>query len=66
VVYATQRPLRDKTQHAHETDIHASGGFQTLYPCKRAVQTHAIDCHLKMQQTLLLTTLITCNTKYVL
>ena len=65
MVYATQRPLRDNTQHTQQTDIHASGGIRTLNPCKRATQTHALDCHLKMQQTVLLTNIITLNTKSV-
>jgi len=63
VVYATQRPLRANTQQA---DIHASGGVRTLNPWNRAAQTHASDCHLKMQQTILPNNFITFNTKYIL
>jgi hypothetical protein len=61
-----QRTLRDNTQHTRETDIHASGGIWTLNPCKRSAQNHALDYHLKMQQTILLTNFITLNRKYVI
>ena len=58
-------PLRDNIQHTHETGIHASGEIRTLNPCKRAAQTHALDCHLKMKQNILLNNFMTLNRKYV-
>jgi hypothetical protein len=36
VISPSQRPLPDNTQHSQEKDVHASGGFRTHNPSKRA------------------------------
>jgi len=43
VTSASQRPLRDNTQHSQQTDIHAPGGIRTQNLSRRA----AVDLRLR-------------------